>query len=144
MDMDCSKPNALYEAICLKCDLKAGEAEQHNFEMEGIQSLQIKVPPVGLYIGETCKSVYTRSSKHFDNYRLADPTSFMLKHQIKYHREEHLGSIKFMFKVKRHFLSAFRRQVAEAVAIKMGAECDSHYLMNDKLEYNRCLIPDIF
>ena len=39
-DMDCTKPNALYEAICLKCDLAASEIEDYNREIEGIPSLQ--------------------------------------------------------------------------------------------------------
>ena len=79
-EMDCTKPNALYEAICLKCDVIAGEVEQHNYKMEGIQSLQKEVPPIGVYIGETCKSVFTRSKKHFNSNRLAEATSFMLTH----------------------------------------------------------------
>ena len=87
--------------------------------------------------------MFTRAKKHFDGYRLAETTNFMLKHHIKYHRDDQLGTLRFMFKVKKHFLSAFRRQVAEAVPIKMNADCSSHFLMNDKLEYNRCLIPDI-
>ena len=40
-------------------------------------------------------------------------------------------------------MSVFRRQVAEGVAIKMGAGDSKTYLMNEKMEYNRCLVPDL-
>ena len=40
-------------------------------------------------------------------------------------------------------MSAFRRQVAEAVSLKMGASDKRQYLVNEKWEYNRSLVPDI-
>ena len=56
---------------------------------------------------------------------------------------EKLGSLQFRFRIKTHFLSAFRRQVSEAVAIKMGIGDKEFSLINEKMEYNRCLIPDL-
>ena len=76
--------------------------------------------PVAEYIGETCKNLYWKSKAHAHNYRLLDPRSFIGKHHLRMHPERSLGDVEFLFSVKGHFPSAFRRQIAEVVAIKMS------------------------
>ena len=54
-----------------------------------------------------------------------------------------MGSLEFRFWIKTHFLSAFMRQVNEAVAMKMGIWDKEFGMTNEKMEYNRYLIPDL-
>ena len=67
----------------------------------------------------------------------------MLKHHLRSHPDRNLGDMAFTFSIKSHFSSAFRRQVGEAVAIKMSIADPKVLNLNSKLEYNRCLISDI-
>ena len=66
-----------------------------------------------------------------------------MRHHIRAHQEKQLGDIKFTFSVRGHYSSAFRRQVGEAVAIKLSIGDIGKLNLNSKIEYNRCLIPDI-
>ena len=96
--MDCTKPNALYEVLCLQCEVEAGDVEVHNLQIEDrIQRIReveamgllvtfetegtlqkIPTKKIGQYIGETCKSVYHRSKEHTDGYRLAETSNLMM------------------------------------------------------------------
>ena len=131
---NCNRMSVLYAARCENCREAASEEVEDD---EG------SLRPVGEYIGESGKSLYTRSCAHINNYRLLDPQSFILRHQVKCHPEVQLGRMNFTFSVKSHFPSAFRRQVAEAVSIQLSINDRETINLNSKLEYNRCLIPDI-
>ena len=54
-----------------------------------------------------------------------------------------LGAIQFRFSAIQYFTSAFRRQIGEAVEIKESVRSSKSTNLNSKLEYNRCMIPDI-
>ena len=134
---NCNKQNVLYVA---RCDLCQEEAICQEDSEDGEDAGPYRV---GEYVGESCKSIYTRSKKHVDSYRLLDPRSFMLRHHMGDHKQTLLGGVSFTFSIKGHFTTAFRRQIAEAVAIKQSVADDKVKNLNSKLEYNRCLIPDV-
>ena len=78
-----------------------------------------------------------------DAYRLLKPDSFILKHHIIHHRDLQLGDLKIRFEVKGKHQSAFRRQISEAVSIKMSRGDPMKLNMNNKYEYTRCILPYI-
>ena len=63
----CWDRSVLYRAFCLKCKEEGKVAE---------------------YIGETGKSVFQRSSNHYDSVKYRRSSSFMLRHQLRSHPEE--------------------------------------------------------
>ena len=95
------------------------------------------------YIGETGKSIFERGKQH-----LADALSKKRrdKSHIAVHiRDEHNGDptkANFQFKVLRKFKTAFSRQIAEAVEIRIRTRKGEH-LLNNKQEFSRCVLPEL-
>jgi hypothetical protein len=75
---------------CLPC--KHGRGEGGNCEGCGINyEIECQICPDGersVYIGETSRNLYTRSSEHVSRYRGGKMTSFMFKHQQNAHQGE--------------------------------------------------------
>ena len=73
---DCSRESVTYRALCLNC-----KNTEHNETTEtevGIRDINESTEPTAdeeeggvEYIGESCKSLFTRGLKHKDNYRLS-------------------------------------------------------------------------
>ena len=59
------------------------------------------------------------------------------------HPDTRFGDLKFIFKTIRHHNSDFRRQIDEAVEIKLSKGNPLRVNVNNKLEYNRCILPDL-
>ena len=95
------------------------------------------------YIGETCKSLYARSKVHLDSYRLMERDFMILKHHINKHGDVKLGEVKMRFETHRKHQTCFRRQIGEAVAIKLSRADPKRININNKFEYTRCILPDI-
>ena len=70
------------------------------------------------YIGESSKSLYTRSKAHMDAYRLLEHNSVFWRHHLMAHQEYQLGTVDIRFSAISYFTSCFRRQIAGAVHIK--------------------------
>merc|ERR1711954_471943 len=68
--------------------------------------------------GETGKSVFQRSSNHYDSVKYRRSSSFMLRHQLRSHPEEDPISPQFGWEVMHKEPTCIRRQVREALLIK--------------------------
>ena len=54
-----------------------------------------------------------------------------------------LGDLQFIFSTLGYPKTAFRRHIAEAIEIKYSFGVPKHTNINSKVEYNRCVIPDV-
>ena len=80
----------------------------------------------GVYIGETSKNLYTRSTQHYQNSSETD--SFMNRH----HQEEHLGKDRrFLAKVTHTNKDCLTRQIREGVLIRRSKQP----ILNSKSEW---------
>ena len=119
-NQNCFAKNILYEIKCLDC-LKSNPSASV------------------LYIGESSRTAFCRSSEHLIGYQKGITSNPLHKHSI----DQHQGSknIKFEFKVVKQFFTALSRMVAESVHIARKSEVSSNILLNSKGEYNRCKLP---
>ena len=97
----CNLQNVVYKGICTTCEEKGDERlaqiKEDNPNIEDVEALRISTE----YIRETCKSIHTRSSKHFNQYRLLEKDSFILNHHMKCHQDTKLGEVKVRFETHR-------------------------------------------
>ena len=70
-----------------------------------------------MYVGETARSLYERSSKHWQAAAQIKEESHMFEHAEESHKGDKLPQ--FKFKLVRSFKSALDRQIAEAIRIEM-------------------------
>ena len=59
------------------------------------------------------------------------------------HPDVHLGALEIGFQPMMYHQTAFRRQIYEAVAIKMSMRDTGKLNLNNKQEYNRCILPEL-
>ena len=69
--------------------------------------------------------------------------TFILKHHLEHHQEVKLGDVKIRFETHRKHQTCFRRQVGEAVAIKLSGSNPKCINIKNKFEHTRCILPDI-
>ena len=114
---DCRRRNVLYRTICNPCKMKG---------------------KTSVYFGETSRTAYERGKEHLRDFKDKNEDSHMWTHVM----EEHQGddAVNFDMKVLRGHMSAFSRQVHEAVVILRNRHLN---LLNSKEEYNRCILPRI-
>ena len=120
---DCVRRNILYESECVKC---VPSEERNDL------SLERKEAHASLYVGESARSLFERSTEHWKAALLEKEESHMHQHMMEVHREE-VAKPDFKFKVVKTFKSALDRQVTEAVRIEMRGS-----ILNRKGEFNRC------
>ena len=89
----------------------------------------------GIYVGETSRSIYERTSEHHEKARSMDEGSFMVKHWFTSHPEEE-EQPGFRFRVVGKFKDCLTRQLKEAV--RMGHRPGN---LNSKGEWGSCNIP---
>ena len=92
------------------------------------------------YWGETSASLYERFLQHVGEREGCVPTSHIWQH-ILLHHPDGLKDIRgcFKFEVVKKDDSSFARQLAECILIK-----NLRYpVMNNKLMYNKCVIPEL-
>ena len=89
----------------------------------------------GIYVGETSRSIYERTSEHHEKARSMDEGSFMVKHWFTSHPEEE-EQPGFRFRVVGRFKDCLTRQLKEAV--RMGHRPGN---LNSKGEWGSCNIP---
>ena len=120
---NCNLQNLVYKGICKLCEeeekLRMEREEEESGEVHESQRTESS-EIITEYIGETCKSLYIRSSKHMEDYRLLKKESFILKHHIKAHPKTNLGEVQVRFVTHIKHQTCFRRQISEAVAIKLS------------------------
>ena len=79
--------------------------------------------------------MYKRGVQHVQVYRLMEDSSFMLRHHLNAHPDTKFGELKFLFKPLTYHESAFRRQIDEAVSIKLSINNPLKANINNKLKY---------
>ena len=106
---DCKATNVLYESLCKDCN--PGKKTSKN------SSLYDDRAEASIYVGETSRSLFDRSSEHQRDYKSQKEDSHMIKHWITTHQ----GQEKPMFiqRVVNKYKSALDRQVGEAVRIQL-------------------------
>ena len=91
---------------------------------------------LGVYVGETARSIFERSKEHWSDRLAEKEDSHMIKHwQIDH--PELPEPPKFKFKVVASFQDALTRQVSEAVRIDLRGSG----VLNSRSEYSRCRLP---
>ena len=113
---DCKRRNIVYATTCLECKKEGKEVN---------------------YFGESARTSFERGKEHQSDYESLASDSHMLKHHILEHsgREENLP---FSMKILRSHMTAFSRQIHEAVVIQRN---ERKTIMNSKGEYSRCRLP---
>ena len=116
--LSCTHEGALYLLTCVTCKEKGIKSE---------------------YWGETGRNCYTRGLEHQEGWKRKVEDNPLTKHWTANHQGE-AQEPKFSMAVKRKFLKALQRQVAEAVAIgNSGADI----ILNSKSEWNSQPIPRV-
>ena len=113
---DCKRRNITYKTTCLECKKKGKEV---------------------CYYGESARSAFERGKEHFSDYEKMSTSSHMVKHHVQEHKD-HEEQLEFSMKVVRCHMTAFSRQVHEAVIIHRNG---ANQILNSKGEYNRCSLP---
>ena len=81
-----------------------------------------------------------RSQDHHDDSRLVKRRQ--MSHMWLHSDERHEGEMRYRFKVLDSHPSSMQCQISEAVKIKLAAR-DGIEILNNKAEYNRCLLPEL-
>ena len=116
----CNRRNNVYENVC-----KLYEAEGQKVR----------------YLGETARAIWERNLEHQKDALTQKNKSHMREHMTKHHPEHLMGMLDiFIMKRVKALQSALSMQIREAVEI--GADT-SNILLNDKVEYNRYLLPSL-
>ena len=93
-----------------------------------------------VYWGERAASTYERALQHIEEAKKFNPKSHIYQHILLQHPEgiqDIPGT--FRFEVVSQHRSSFNRQLCESIEIKNSKAAK----MNNKLMYNRCVIPEI-
>ena len=113
---DCRWRSVTYQTTCLSC-LETGRKVR--------------------YYGESSRTAFERGVEHVADFISEAEESHMNKHQVAAHQGQ--DRVKFSMKVVQKHMSAFKRQVNEAVLIQLNEGRET--LLNSKGEYNRCSLP---
>ena len=122
---DCRQKNLTYRTVCRLCKQKGTHST---------------------YVGETSRSLHERQKEHAQDSRLRKESSHMHQHLWEKHQDvwedlnlEDEGWRQYKIEVIKTHQSSFTRQIHEAVAMMI----EPGTILNDKSEYNRCLIPSL-
>ena len=85
---------------------------------------------VGIYIGETSRSLSERAGEHYRDARDFSKKSHIIKHWMNNHQDEDKIP-PFIIKITKNYQDCLSRQVGEAIAIHMSRD----ELLNSKNEY---------
>ena len=127
---------------CHSCmqDAKGGNCFRKSLVYCTTCTLCLKEGKTTQYIGESGRSLQERYAEHVADATKKAPTSHMETHRAEHHPHVEDASSIFKVKVISHENSSLVRQVKEAVLIQ---EHGQNMLLNDKYEYNRCLLPKL-
>ena len=120
---NCKTQSILYESACTKCNDPSSPQKQSTEDR------------IGIYVGESSRSLYERSKEHFADAEEFNKGSHMVKHWITTHPDED-SCPPFKFKVLGSYRDCLSRQVSEALRIQNSTDT----LLNSKNEYaSNCL-----
>ena len=119
---NCKQSSILYESSCQICNKDTNRKEEPSGRL-------------GIYYGETSRSLFERSREHFKDAADFSEGSHMIKHWLTSHVEEETCP-DFKFRIVGSYKDCLTRQVSEAVMIHYSKDI----LLNSKNEYNsNCL-----
>ena len=137
---DCNRPQC---KVCTKAEDKTPNCEQKNLTYKTSCKICDKVGTPSVYVGETSRSLRERMQEHSDDARNDTEGSHIANHLKSVHPQEwkELGAERdgwqhFSVIIVKTHQSAFRRQLHEAVSIKIQPGT----VPNNQEEYNRCLV----
>ena len=140
---NCRAKSILYESSCKVCNPVTKKPSSHQAdEVQGLASLDKGVADpslvkgrVGIYLGETSRSLFERTSEHFNDAKKFSPKSHMVKHWMNTHPE--MNTLPpFKIKIIKQYRDCLSRQLGEAIAIYVSKDT----LLNGKNEYlNNCI-----
>ena len=110
-------------------------------QLEPSQSSPDKPRPAHIYVGETARAGWERSREHVMKYKKKLEDSCLYKHASDCHRGEEPPT--FAMKVVKQHKTAFRRQIGEAVRIRVRAQEEGQgvRILNSQGMYNRSELP---
>ena len=106
----CSLKSVVYLGVCQLCEAKYNNDKSKKH--------------LGLYVGQTYRTLSERAKEHRVSYRDLESKSFMFKHWAIEHPDE-LEPPRFEFSVVRHHKSPLERMIHEAVLISEKATLNS-------------------
>lgn len=124
---DCKTRSTVYRTTCLLC--KADNKRT-------------------TYTGETGRTTYERLSEHVEDAMTGREKSHMIKHMKTNHKPDIQKltwndiRTKFKFEIIAQHTRPLQRQLREATLIQKEKQ-GGNQVMNDKREYNRCIIPTL-
>ena len=114
----CHRRNITYVNVCLTC------------EEEGIKTQ---------YVGESSRSLAERYQEHLDDAKGKNKEE---SHMWTHSGDQHQGIMRYKVSQKKGHKSAMMRQISESIEIKIRS-AEGIQLLNNKAEYNRCLLPEL-
>ena len=105
----CKATNILYESLCKDCNPGKKAIKNSALYDDRLEA--------SIYVGETSRSLFCRSSEHQRDYKSQKEDSHMIKHWITSHQGQEKP--KFIQRVVNKYKSALDRQVGEAVRIQL-------------------------
>ena len=119
---NCRTRSILYETSCKLCN------PEDNKKV--VQPSGSKSKRVGVYVGETSRSLSERMGEHVQDARAFREGSHIVKHWMDHHPSS-AEIPAFRYKIIRSFKDCLTRQVHEAIRIYTSEDC----LLNGKSEY---------
>ena len=107
----CRSANVVYEARCRVC-------------IDLLEEGRIEEADVGVYVGETSRTLLERASEHVSAAENVEVDNFIVKHWASKHRDL-VTFPRMQFKVIKHCKDALTRQVSEAIWIESCANLNS-------------------
>ena len=142
-DEDCTRESCV---VCTMPQEKTPNCRQVNLTYRTTCRLCLAAGNSSSYIGETSRSLGERIGEHVQDSKTNQDKSHIAQHLMTHHMkdwEEHGSSMDawklFKVEILKTHTSAFKRQIHEAVSIML----EKGSLLNNRDEYNRCLIPTL-
>ena len=136
----CKDRSVLYVTSCNLCNpvMEGSRSSPVDDNMEGPRVVNMNVADpspsskgrVGIYLGETSRSLHERAKEHVNDASSIQPKSHIVKHWLEAHPELN-NPPAFKFTVQKNFKDALSRQLGEAIAIYKSKDS----LLNSKNEY---------
>ena len=117
---NCKQSSILYESRCKLCNPNLPSS-----------SLGEQTERIGIYYGETSRTLYERSKEHVNDADSFTQGSHIVKHWMTSHADDQ-DKPDFIFRVLSSYKDCLSRQVAEAIRIHYTGDV----LLNSKNEYN--------
>ena len=137
---NCKARSIVYESSCEVCNpprIEQGgsilEEDKHHLEPREAGEQSVADPSlgrVGIYIGETSRSLAERCTEHFSDAASFSKKSHMVKHWMLTHGEMDTMP-PFKIKILKRYRDCLSRQVGEAIHILLSKD----QLLNSKNEY---------